>query len=425
MTVSVFHRAPADYSLPLLVPGWTAVFDGAPMQTKYEDYRIIASGVVTETATGRRYRFHCQADRAGFPLPSDRFGFGDVQLNYVGKRAGAPVNGSHIPDAWAIVRAAWHDLCIAIRDERVTEDTESLSGQERRARRIAREANREGLEGDRVRRASDKAAEQMPHEPATAEPEAAPLLIKLTGGTVIPAAYVTPERAERESVKADGPAAEIVADADAIGSLSVMQYDVGSVYFPDDAHALRSYIESTAEPVAWWTRPALDVPFVKSALPSRVDAETWAAPSRVDAETISESPVRRDNVEYHAGRDAWAANQTKGSNPYPAGGTRAERWNLGWQEACDSSAPVSGTIDLTPTWAEMATVILALVENGNAAGRATVIKELGRMAALADQRNKFAERLARIAGILGADWQGDSLCLQHMVANALTVAKGN
>lgn len=35
-----------------------------------------------------------------------------------------------------------------------------------------------------------------------------------------------------------------------------------------------------------------------------------------------------------------------------------------------------------------------------------------------------AERLERIAGILGADWQGDSLCLQHMVANALAVAKG-
>lgn len=166
MTVSVFHTSPEVYALPLLVPGFTAEFDGAPVQTKYDDYRVTASGVVTETATGRRWRFHCQADRAGFPIPSDRFGLGDVQLNYLGKRAGAPVNADHIPLAWAIVRAAWNDLCIAIRDERENEDTESLSSQERRARFRALSANREGLSGDKARRASDPVRANMARQGA-------------------------------------------------------------------------------------------------------------------------------------------------------------------------------------------------------------------------------------------------------------------
>lgn len=60
-------------------------------------------------------------------------------------------------------------------------------------------------------------------------------------------------------------------------------------------------------------------------------------------ETISETVtgIRRDNVEYHNGRTAWQDNQSKDSNPYFAGGIRAERWDLGWQEACDAADPIS------------------------------------------------------------------------------------
>lgn len=93
--------------------------------------------------------------------------------------------------------------------------------------------------------------------------------------------------------------------------------------------------------------------------------------------------VRRDNVEYHAGRDARAANATKDSNPYPADGERAARWNLGWQEACDSAAPVQ-TIDMTPTWAAILPALLAALIDGTAVGQGMARKELARMAEIAD-----------------------------------------
>lgn len=44
-----------------------------------------------------------------------------------------------------------------------------------------------------------------------------------------------------------------------------------------------------------------------------------------------------------------------------------------------------GYIDVTPTWASMVPAIIALIENGNAQGRATAIGELNRMADLADK----------------------------------------
>lgn len=160
------NAKPAPYSLPVMIPGFTVQWDGAAVWTKFDDYRASISGVVTETETGRQWRCHAWADRAGFPLRDG------VQLNYLGKRAGAPVQPNHIPNAWAIVRAAWNDLCIEMRDAMVSEDVDSMSGPERRARFRARSANREGLEGDKARRASNAFAAQCPDAPATAEPEA-------------------------------------------------------------------------------------------------------------------------------------------------------------------------------------------------------------------------------------------------------------
>lgn len=70
-------------------------------------------------------------------------------------------------------------------------------------------------------------------------------------------------------------------------------------------------------------------------------------------ETVSAVPVvlpvtsapmepRRDNVEYHAGRKAFAAG---GSCPYTVGGERAARWNLGHVEAAALASPVPGFAD--------------------------------------------------------------------------------
>lgn len=47
--------------------------------------------------------------------------------------------------------------------------------------------------------------------------------------------------------------------------------------------------------------------------------------------------VRRDNVEYHAGKAAFAAGEAQEDCPYCAGGERAARWNLGWREAAKAA----------------------------------------------------------------------------------------
>lgn len=44
-----------------------------------------------------------------------------------------------------------------------------------------------------------------------------------------------------------------------------------------------------------------------------------------------------------------------------------------------------GTIDLTPTWSEILGTLLMVYENGNTTGRAAALKELQRMAGMADK----------------------------------------
>ncbi len=120
-------------------------------------------------------------------------------------------------------------------------------------------------------------------------------------------------------------------------------------------------------------------------------------------------PVRRDNTEYHAGRAAWGANATKDTCPYLAGGERAARWDLGWQEACDAAAPVSPVapavaapvpamvdyIDMTPTWSEILPAMLLIWSDGTDEARATIRPEFERMAALASSYVAARAALAR------------------------------
>lgn len=91
----------------------------------------------------------------------------------MGKRAGAPVQPNHIPNAWAIVRAAWNDLCIEMRDAMAAEeiDRESMSGPERRALSRAEENNAEAIKAD-VRRRVESFVPAIREEPATGENEA-------------------------------------------------------------------------------------------------------------------------------------------------------------------------------------------------------------------------------------------------------------
>lgn len=119
------------------------------------------------------------------------------------------------------------------------------------------------------------------------------------------------------------------------------------------------------------------------------------------------APVRRDNVEYYEGRKAYAAGADAAAMPYSEGGERAARWSLGYAEAkadaesLGKAAPVpAGVIDMTPTWAGMLPTLRMLVENGSAEGRRIAWEELGKAAALADERNRLATRIAAASQIV-------------------------
>lgn len=123
----------------------------------------------------------------------------------------------------------------------------------------------------------------------------------------------------------------------------------------------------------------------------------WIAPATVEPEAPAApeaKPVRRDNVEYHAGKAAHAEGKAETDCPYLAGGDRAARWSLGFREAADAAR---GVIDMTPTWAGMGGTFRALIENGNAEGRRTAWAEIGKALALADERNAMAAALSALA----------------------------
>lgn len=54
------------------------------------------------------------------------------------------------------------------------------------------------------------------------------------------------------------------------------------------------------------------------------------------------------------------------------------------------------TIDLTPTWAAIAPILIAALQDGTPKGQQMAREELIRMAALADERNVMAGKLATI-----------------------------
>lgn len=108
-----------------------------------------------------------------------------------------------------------------------------------------------------------------------------------------------------------------------------------------------------------------------------------------EADEQGAETVRRDSVEYHAGRAAWQAGEGSAANPYPKSDrtdSRAARWTLGHLEASRESGKVE-TIDATPTWAAILPILCAALENGTDEGRRIARAELQRMAALADERN--------------------------------------
>lgn len=98
---------------------------------------------------------------------------------------------------------------------------------------------------------------------------------------------------------------------------------------------VRRMREAIGAPQAAGEVRADPAPTMESAIASTIPGRPVAVAAQAQA-----AQVRRDNVEYHAGRAAWGANQTKDSNPYPVDGERAARWDLGWQEACDNGDPV-------------------------------------------------------------------------------------
>lgn len=72
-----------------------------------------------------------------------------------------------------------------------------------------------------------------------------------------------------------------------------------------------------------------------------------------------------------------------GVNPKPAPVTLATL-DTSELDALPVEAPAPRVIDVTPTWESLIPAFVALIENGNATGRATAIHELKRLAAMGD-----------------------------------------
>lgn len=387
------NAKPAPYSLPVLIPGFTVQWDGAAVWTKFDDYCASISGVVTETATGRQWRCHAWADRAGFPLRDG------VQLNYLGKRAGAPVQPNHIPNAWAIVRVAWNDLCIEMRDAMAAEDIdrESLSRAERLALRRAEESNAEGIKAD-IRRRVDSFVPVLRHDPAAEEPA--------TGGDVLGLALL-------HSAILAAPGEELEADDEGIvlgktgpdwePTAATAYYAQGhgkEAFGPDAMTArrkLKDMLSLSRDNVVARYRKRLnaieradfdacpdDMRFTIACEEMNFDPDAAEGPARpLRIKLTGGTVVPADYVTpERAEREVIKANRARQREGMAA---IAER------EAGELGGPgLTETIDMTPTWAAILPALLAAVTDGTAEGQRIARGELARMAEAADKWNANA-----------------------------------
>lgn len=152
-----------------------------------------------------------------------------------------------------------------------------------------------------------------------------------------------------------------------------------------------------------------------AAMSEIADSEN-AATAALHIKLSKPGEIRRDNVEYHAGRRAFERGEPESACPYYASDrfgadARHARWTLGWREARDSvpapdAASVIGEhgtragvtrIDVTPTWAAIMPLLRAAVENGTATGRAMAWAEFERMAVAADTWNRMAMPCVELA----------------------------
>lgn len=297
------NAKPGLYSLPVFFPGWSVEFDSAPTQTKFQDYSLIASGIVREESTGRAYRFHAAATRAAVPFANN----GGVQLNYLGKRAGAPVRESHVSAAWGIVRAAWNDTLCDIRDARAAtpEQVETLSRAETAALYRAEREGAETLRADIARRAA-------------AAPAGLPDLF--CESVSVDSLAASPEGRDRAQ-----PLDEL--ESGLIDPMGAMR-GTGEIV-RDNMAAMRADMSGIAK---------------------------------------AEQATRRDNIEYHAGQSAKRAGEAADACPYPAGGERAARWALGWQEVNperETLAAIRAALDSNAgTYSRLAAIRAALESAG-------------------------------------------------------------
>lgn len=70
--------------------------------------------------------------------------------------------------------------------------------------------------------------------------------------------------------------------------------------------------------------------------------------------------------------------ETAGATPQSTDWVRAD------ESKRKGNSMTTKTIDMTPTWEGMLPILLTLLENGSAAGRATAMAEMRKMAKLAD-----------------------------------------
>jgi hypothetical protein len=212
----------------------------------------------------------------------------------------------------------------------------------------------------------------------------------------------------------------------------------------DDCAAVPSiaaeFLSDAAQPVA--ETPAADA--------ARAQADSDIA---TGADVGRDAQARRDNVEWHAGRDARLAGLPVDANPFMISAdpdSRRARWALGWAEAegaepdpagaslpdlsdyrpaadpADSITDVetrreAGTVDLTPTWRGVAGIMILALENGTETGKAAAREEIRRACALADERNALAARVAQLEPLEAVATEANETahCVPGMAGEAL------
>lgn len=254
------------------------VWDGPAIQQMFGDCLMVADGVAT-TPDGKRYRINATANRFGKRA--------DVQLRHLSDAK----RGHAVPETQcAAIRAAALESAIA------HFHPTPLQTAERRAKvaQVEMVAGGRAPTSDRPYRVQSR-----------------------TSVSSVSWDFATLDEA-RQYVRGQIESCEGVRSGGA---------PVRKTFDPSDSFILWADGAETVAALGWTFNPADPYgDWIKAEQPATAESDDGLR-------DCQGNPVRRDNVEYHAGRAARRAGVAITDCPYLSDGVRAARWNLGWNDS--------------------------------------------------------------------------------------------